>query len=49
MGGGGYDQEAHEAITQTQASLPVEQVFTQNTVHRLMDPEEFVCAKVVIV
>lgn len=38
MGGGNYDFEAHQAITQTQRSAPIEQVFKQSRCHASMNP-----------
>lgn len=39
MGGGSYSTTAHEALLQKRASIPVQQVFKQQTCHALMDPK----------
>lgn len=39
MGYGGYSYEAHQAITAKRANAPAQQVFTQRTIHPLMDPK----------
>ncbi|MBK9264006.1 MAG: VWA domain-containing protein [Polyangiaceae bacterium] len=38
MGHGGYSYEAHQAITSARAKLPAQAVFTQRTIHPLMNP-----------
>jgi hypothetical protein len=39
MGSGNYSQTAHEALLQSRANIPVEQVFRQTQCHPLMDPK----------
>ncbi|MFL6194688.1 MAG: VWA domain-containing protein [Thermoanaerobaculia bacterium] len=39
MGYGNYSQEAHEALLQGRAALPVQQVFQQRACHPLMNPK----------
>jgi len=38
MGYGGYSYEAHQAITTARSKLPAQQVFSQRTIHPLMNP-----------
>jgi hypothetical protein len=38
MGYGNYSREAHEALLQSRASIPVQQVFKQDKCHPLMNP-----------
>ncbi|UJR86772.1 VWA domain-containing protein [Sandaracinus amylolyticus] len=39
MGYGSYSYEAHQAITARRAAVPAQQVFTQRSIHPLMDPK----------
>lgn len=39
MGYGSYSYEAHQAITSQRAAMPAQQVFTQRSIHPLMDPK----------
>jgi hypothetical protein len=39
MGYGNYSREAHEALLQSRASIPVQQVFKQDKCHPLMNPK----------
>jgi hypothetical protein len=39
MGYGNYSQDAHEALLQGRAALPVQQVFQQQSCHPLMNPK----------
>ena len=39
MGFGSYSYEAHQAIATKRAALPAQEVFSQRSIHPLMDPK----------